>query len=107
MAVLIHVDGRAETVFPRAGKRFALDELLQLVDGPIDIQHLGALPDLILFHNDDGSTVVLHTAGGVYDLVFNDEFLFGDLPRNAIARELAGQHIAGDVLLARYPDEVH
>jgi hypothetical protein len=106
MAVLIHTDGRVETVFPRATERFTLDELRGFVDGPIDIQHLGALPSLILFHNDDGSTVVLDTTGGVYDLVFNDEFLFGDLPRNAIATELAGQHIAGDVLLARYPDEV-
>ena len=106
MAVLIHADGRAETVFPAATDRFTLDELRGLVDGPIDIQHLGALPGLILFHNDDGSTVVLDTADGVYDLVFNDEFLFAELPLNAIASELAGQPIAGDVLLARYPDEV-
>jgi hypothetical protein len=107
MAILIHADGRAETVVPQAGERFALDELQEFVGGLIDIQHLGALPGLILFHNDDGSTVVLDTAGGVYDLVFNDEFLFGDLPLNAIASALAGQPIAGAVLLARYPDEVH
>ena len=106
MAVLIHPDGRVETVFPGAGDHFELDELRRFVDGYIDILHLGALPGLILFHNDDGSTVVLGTAGGMYDLVFNDEFLFGDLPCNAIASALAGQYIAGDALLARYPDEV-
>ena len=106
MAILIHADGRAETVFPRAAERFALDELQEFVGGLIDIQHLGALPGLILFHNDDGSTVVLDTVGSVYDLVFNDEFLFAELQFNAIASEFAGQYIAGDVLLARYPDEV-
>ena len=107
MAVLIHADGRVRTVFPAATDRFTLDELRGLVDGPIDMLHLDALPGLILFHNDDGSTVVLDTTGGAYDLVFNDEFLFADLPTNAIASELAGLRLAGDVLLARYPDEVH
>lgn len=83
MAKLYKTDGTIETVSPKNGKNFSLDELQGFVGGLIDIQ---ATDENLLF-------------------VFNDEGKLMNLPVNDKATELyqkevyKGDFLVGDVLI--------
>ena len=80
MARLLHPDGTNETVTPKDGKRFSLDELQGLVEGYIEL-----VPGE---HSD------------VYDVVVNEEGLLKELPFNLAGSLLApGHHLVGNVLI--------
>lgn len=77
MATLLYADGRKETVNPKNGKTFELEELQGFVHGNIEIVHVR----------------------GNRLLVVDDEGLFKQLPMNFNASSVAGMLIVGDALL--------
>jgi hypothetical protein len=92
VATIIRTDGtETDLQSPQGpGKGLTLAQLKEAVGGYIEIVHrtaVGTLPDGCC-------------------LVVNDEGMVHDLPINARATELAGQPIAGDVVLARWGTEI-
>ena len=80
MARLLHPDGTNETVTPKEGNRFSLDELQGLVGGYIQ-----------LVPGEHAET---------YDVVVNEEGLLKELPFNQAGSFLApGHHLVGNVLI--------
>ena len=77
MATLLYADGHKETVNPKNGKTFELEELQGFVHGYIEIVHVGS--DQLL--------------------VVDDEGLFNPLLPNLNASAIAGTMIVGDALL--------
>lgn len=79
MAKLIKTDGTTTVVEPQAkDRRFHLKELQDYVGGYIEIVHLGTQL-----------------------MIVNEEGLIRDLPTNYRASEIAGQMIAGDVVICK------
>lgn len=91
MATWIKTDGTQIEIQPKRGKKFTLQELRDCVGGWIEIVYRGACFDM----QHDGTVMVV-----------NEEGWLIPLPQNIPATLLAGQPIAGNVVIAKFGVEI-